>query len=147
MKAILNENKINLGENFDLEISHHYGLNNFKNYGCYLFNILNKKYAKKIIVSLPNQKHPAHYHKIKEESFFVLSGELKIKIKKKIYNLKSGDIASVPRYAVHEFQAGKNGCIFDEISTKSYPNDSYYIDKSIKILKREERKTFISKWY
>lgn len=147
VRAILNENKINLGENFDLEISHHYGLEHFHKYGCYLFNILNKKYAKKIIVCLPNQKHPAHFHKKKEESFFILSGELTIKINKKLYYLKSGDVATIPRFSIHEFKAGKSGCIFDEISTKSFTDDSFYLDKNIKKLKREDRKTFIQKWY
>ena len=41
---MLNENKIELGSNFDLEVSHHYGINKFEKYGCFLFNIINKQY-------------------------------------------------------------------------------------------------------
>ena len=57
VKAILNYNKIEIGANFDLEISHHYGILNFKKTGCFLFNVINKDYCKKILVMLPNQKH------------------------------------------------------------------------------------------
>ena len=62
-KALLNYAKIQMSEIFDMEISHHDGINNFNKVGCYLFNIINKEYAKKLIVMLPNQKHPLHFHK------------------------------------------------------------------------------------
>ena len=52
-----------MSEIFDMEISHHNGIKNFEKVGCYLFNIVNKEYAKKLIVMLPNQKHPLHFHK------------------------------------------------------------------------------------
>ena len=65
VKAILKLNKINLGKSFDLEISHHYGLEKFEKFGCFLFNCINREYAKKIIVMLSNQKHPLHRHKRK----------------------------------------------------------------------------------
>ena len=35
VKAMLKLNKINLGKKFDLEISHHYGLENFDKYGYF----------------------------------------------------------------------------------------------------------------
>ena len=65
LKAILNYNKIHIGENFDMEISHHKGLENFRKTGAFLFNIINKSYAKKMLVMLSNQKHPLHFHKKK----------------------------------------------------------------------------------
>ena len=48
-KAMLNYNNIKVGESFDLEISHHKGIKNFEKIGCFLFNIVNKQYAKKIL--------------------------------------------------------------------------------------------------
>ena len=47
VKSILNYGKIDLGPKFDLEISHHYGVSKFRNYGCFLFNCINRTYAKK----------------------------------------------------------------------------------------------------
>ena len=46
VKGILNENKIAIGNNFEMEISHHKGIENFDKVGCYLFNLINKEYAK-----------------------------------------------------------------------------------------------------
>ena len=34
--------------------------------------------------------------------------------------------------AKHEFWAGNKGCIFEEVSTTSYKNDSFYLAKEIK---------------
>jgi sialic acid synthase SpsE/quercetin dioxygenase-like cupin family protein len=146
VKAILNYNKIYIGENFDMEISHHKGVNNFRETGCFLFNIINKSYAKKMLVMLPNQKHPLHFHKKKDESFHVISGSLisNLNGRKKILN--PGQILHINKNSWHEFKAGKEGCIFDEISTTSYKDDSFYKDKRIKKLTRDSRKTFINKW-
>ena len=64
--------------------------------------------------------------------------------KKKI--LKPGEILHIDKNSWHKFEAGKDGCIFDEISTTSYKNDSFYKDKKIKKLARDNRKTYIKKW-
>jgi N-acetylneuraminate synthase len=147
VKAMLNYSKIELKDKFDMEISHHKGINNFKKVGCFLFNMINKKYAKKIIVMLPNQTHPFHHHKIKTESFIIISGELTLIDNKKKYLLKPGDIVHLKKSSWHKFTAGKNGCIFEEISTTSLKQDSFYKNKSIKNLDRDMRKTYFKNWY
>ena len=53
---MLNYNSITIGQKLDLEISHHKGIENFEKVGCFLFNIINEEYAKKLLVMLPNQK-------------------------------------------------------------------------------------------
>ena len=45
----------------------------------------------------------------------------------------------------HSFYTN-TGCIFEEISTTHYNNDSVYQDKNINKLKREERKTKVNHW-
>lgn len=146
LKAMLNENKIELGSNFDLEISHHYGVKKFEKYGCFLFNIINKQYCKKILVMLPNQKHPLHFHKRKEETFHILFGELVSILDERKHKLFPGDLLDVKPGTWHEFYAGKNGCIFEEVSTTSYQDDSFYQDQKIQSLKREQRKTSLKSW-
>jgi hypothetical protein len=44
--------------------------------GAVLINVINRAYAKKVLVQLPGQTHPLHFHKLKEETFLVLWGEL-----------------------------------------------------------------------
>jgi N-acetylneuraminate synthase len=98
------------------------------------------------LILLPNQKHPSHFHKIKEESFIILSGTLLLKDGKRIFNLKEGDVIHLKKNSWHDFIAGSNGCIFEEISTTSLRNDSFYKNNKINAQKLEQRKTFINKW-
>lgn len=147
VRGILNEKKIAVGKNFEMEISHHRGLENFEKVGCFLFNLINKEYAKKIIVMLPNQSHPSHHHKIKDETFHIISGNLILNLDGKNKKLKSGDIIDIKKNSHHKFKAGPKGCIFDEISTKSIKSDSHYKNSKIKKMKRLERKTIITSWF
>ena len=146
-KAMLNYNNINLGDNFDLEISHHKGIDNFEKIGCFLFNIVNRKYAKKLIVMLPNQKHPSHYHKKKTETFIMLAGNLTLIDNNKTYFLSPGDKVDLMAKSYHKFTAGNEGCIFEEISTTSIKSDSYYQNHKIKKLDRNSRKTYVNNWF
>ena len=140
-KSILKSNKISLGNSFDLEISHHYGINRFRTYGCFLFNCINRKYAKKIVMLFAKQKHPLHKHRLKEETFQVLSGVLESTLNERTTKLFPGDTILVKPGVWHEFRALNEPCIFEEVSTTSYKDDSFYKDLSIHKLKREERKT------
>ena len=146
VRGILNENKIAIGKNFEMEISHHKGLKNFHKVGCFLFNLINKEYAKKIIVMLPNQTHPVHYHKIKNETFHIITGNLTLTLNGVSKKLKSGDIIDIKKNSKHKFKAGPEGCIFDEISTTHIKSDSHYQNLKIKNMKRFERKTIVTSW-
>ena len=140
-KAILRANKINLGNSFDLEISHHYGINKFRKYGCFLFNCINRQYAKKIVLLFGNQKHPLHKHRLKEETFQILSGVLYITLNGKNRKCYPGDTLLVKPGVWHKFRALSEPCIFEEVSTTSYSKDSIYKDEQINKLNREDRKT------
>ena len=124
-----------------LEISHHYGIEKFNKFGITMITIINKIYCKKIIILLPNQKHPAQYHKTKQESFFILHGNVDLKINNKKYRLKAGDLKTIKQSEVHEFSS-KKGAIIEELSTQSLANDSFYLDKKIHLNK--SRKSFIT---
>ena len=63
----------------------------------------------------------------------------------KIKHLQSGDTILIQPGAWHSFWADED-CIFEEISTTHYNNDSFYKDKKINSLKREERKTIVNQW-
>ena len=143
---MLNISKIDIGSNFSLEISYHYGIKKFEKIGCFLFNCISRKYAKKIIVVLPNQKHPSHFHKLKEETFQILNGKLFLKIEKKDLILFPGETITVMPGVWHSFYAKNEGCIFEEVSTTLHKNDSFYYDEKISSKKPHERKTKVSNW-
>jgi len=144
-KGMINEAGIELGDVFDVELSHHFGMKNFRDYGAVIISIVNREYCKKIIVVLPGQKHPIHAHKIKEETFQLLYGDLDIVLESESKTLEPGDIQTVLRGADHSFSS-KGGAIFEEISTTHIRNDSYYIDERIRKLDPMERKTILTQW-
>ena len=146
VRAQLNYNKIDLGDDFDLEISHHYGVKKFHKFGCFLFNCINREYAKKILLMLPNQKHPLHKHKLKEETFQILQGKLISELNGREKILYPGDTQLVKPGVWHRFQAGKDGCIFEEVSSTHYNDDSFYQDQKIAAQPREKRKSFFKNW-
>ena len=118
-------------------ISAHYGLEKFEEYGAVIIDILNREYCKKLIVLFPNQKHPSHIHKQKEETFHILQGDLHVILDGVEHNLKTGDLLTVGRNQKHSFNS-ETGVIFEEISTTHYKNDSFYEDE--KIMQFDERK-------
>ncbi|MEM4248315.1 MAG: N-acetylneuraminate synthase family protein [Candidatus Nanoarchaeia archaeon] len=140
---ILKKSGIRLQNKLDLEISHHYGLENFYKYGCSIINCINREYCKKIIILLPGQENPTHLHKLKEETFHVLYGDLQLRIGENIEKYKAGDIIVVERNLPHHFSS-ENGAVFEEVSTTHYKNDSYYNDPEI--MKNNNRKTYMTFW-
>lgn len=145
VKAMLHEAGVHLNADFKTEYSHHHGIKNFREIGAVLIDIVNRDYCKKIIVQLPGQVHPQHYHKLKEETFQVLSGELIIILEGKKRILYPGDTCLVQPGMWHAFRTD-TGCVFEEISTKHYNDDSYYKDKAINSMPRSERKTVVNHW-
>ncbi len=132
-----------LNEHAEAELSHHYGLERFKEYGCLIVNLVNREYCKKIIVLFPGQKHPEQYHIKKEETFHVLKGELLATINGIERLLKKGEIITIERGDKHAFTS-INGCIFEEVSTTHFRNDSFYSDPRIAEQDPMARKTVLS---
>ena len=145
VKAMLNEAKIVLNSEFDVEYSHHYGVENFRETGAVLINCINREYCKKIIVQLPGQNHPSHFHRKKEETFQVLWGELFINVGGHERKLFPGETLTIQPGVFHYFWTD-TGAIFEEVSTTNFNDDSYYRDKTINKMAREDRKTKVDHW-
>lgn len=145
VKALVSYAKISLHPDFETEYSHHYGIKNFFTTGTTLITVVNREYGKKLVVQLPNQKHPAHFHKLKTETFICLYGQLIGFVDSRKYILEPGDQVTIPAGVWHSFETNK-GCVFEEISTKQYPNDSVYKDPKINKMNTSERKTKVDHW-
>ncbi len=145
VKALLNFAGVRLGSEFEVEYSHHFGVGNFLETGVVIINCINREYCKKILVQLPGQAHPAHYHKRKEETFQVLWGELHTELDGRKKTLQAGDTQLVMPGVWHRFWTD-TGCVFEEVSTTHYNNDSVYRDPKIQKLERSERKTVVDHW-
>ena len=144
-KGMLQEAGIEIGSHFEVELSHHHGPQQFRRFGAVIINLLNREYCKKLIVVLPGQHHPGHFHKVKEETFHVLHGELDLYLEGEARHLCPGDMQLIQRGQNHEFRS-EGGCIIEEISTTHVPKDSHYRDQRIASSDPIVRKTLVEAW-
>ncbi len=143
VKRILAETNIVVPGRADLEISHHYGLDRFDEVGVVLINVINRGYCKKLLVSLPGQRHPEQYHQQKEETFHVLHGEIELELDGKPMTCRAGDVVTVERGVRHGFHT-VDGAVIEEISTTHHADDSFYTDQAI--MDNKQRKTRLTYW-
>jgi sialic acid synthase SpsE/quercetin dioxygenase-like cupin family protein len=144
-KGMLHEAHIAIGDKFTIEMSHHYGPEQFRANGALIVNLVNREYCKKLIIMLPGQRHPSHRHMKKEETFQLLHGDLEVTLNEVVHKLVPGDILLVERGTWHRFATTK-GCIFEEVSTTHIIGDSYYEDPKIATLDVMQRKTVLTMW-
>lgn len=91
-----------------------------KPWGWELWIALTDSYVGKILHIKSGESLSLQYHKIKDESIFVLNGTLKVDIRengelKEIF-LKEGDCLRIPPLTVHRFKSDKD-CDIIEVST------------------------------
>jgi N-acetylneuraminate synthase len=141
--SLLEKANVTITPDDEVEISTHYGLENFEKTGCLIINKINREYCKKIIVQLPNQKHPSHYHIKKEETFELLYGDCTLKINGREVPLELGNPFLILQGVHHSFRS-KNGCVVEEVSTTHHLNDSKYDDVKINSLDLSKRKIYIN---
>lgn len=142
---MLDEASVVLDSEFKIEFSNHFGIGNFRKTGALIIDCVNREYGKKLIVALPGQSHPLHFHKHKEETFQVLSGVLECEVDRHRRTLRPGQTEVVMPGVCHRFWSN-DGCIFEEIPTTHFDNDSVYNDHRINKPERHERITVVSHW-
>lgn len=145
LKGMLYEAQIHPGNNVRIELSHHDGIQQFRRTGAAIVEVVNRSYCKKLILVLPGQSHPAHMHKVKEETFQLLWGDLEVILENQVVRMKPGDTMLVEPGRMHAFRSS-GGAIFEEVSSTHRRNDSFYEDERIAKLDTMERKTIIEDW-
>ena len=143
IRKILKESNVVIPGSAELEISHHYGLEKFHEFGLTMLTVVNRDYCKKLLVSLPGQKHPEQYHKQKEETFHVLYGTVEIVLNGETQTCSPGDVVTIEPETRHAF-ISHDGAVIEEISSTHFVNDSFYTDESISL--NENRKTILTHW-
>jgi len=143
VKELIKRSGVVVPNRSELEISHHYGIDKFHQFGISMITVVNREYCKKLIIILPGQTHPEQYHKRKEETFHLLYGDLELTLNGDTKECKVGDVVVVEPMVKHRFST-KNGAIIEEISSAHIQDDSYYNDEAIN--KNKNRKTFVAFW-
>lgn len=144
-KGMLFEANMVLTPDDQIELSHHFGIDRFRDTGALIVNVVNREYCKKLILVLPGQKHPNHRHKVKEETFQLIWGDLQVMLNNIPIKMHPGQKVLVERGAWHSFSS-MEGAIFEEVSTTHVPGDSYYEDERISRLDPMQRKTIVEGW-
>jgi sialic acid synthase SpsE/D-lyxose ketol-isomerase len=140
---LVKQARVTFPEFADLEISHHYGVEKFHEYGLTMITVVNREYCKKILILLPGQAHPEQYHKKKEETFHVLWGSGNIRLNGVEQEMKPGDVIVIQPETRHYFSSD-DGVVLEEISSTHYVDDSFYTDEAIH--QNKNRKTFLTHW-
>jgi N-acetylneuraminate synthase len=144
-RGLLYEAHVDIGSEFTIELSHHYGMEHARQIGALFVTVVNREYCKRLVVTLPAQRHPAHFHKQKEETLHVLWGDLQLTLERQALQLTRGDQILIPRDAVHAFSS-RGGCVFEELSTRHMMGDSYYQDDRVENVDPLLRQTVLDGW-
>ena len=99
-----------------------------KNWGCEEWLVNNDKYCGKILYLNQDKRCSLHRHKIKEETFYILEGEIELETRwedeqSQITILSQGDTWEILVGQYHRFKAINGLAILIEFSTHHDDND------------------------
>jgi len=143
VRGLLKKSRVQVPGRCELEISHHYGLERFREFGLTAVTVINRDYCKRLMVVLPKQKHPEQWHNQKNETYHILYGDVSVQLDGKETVHKANDVITIPHGIRHSFWT-KNGAVIEEVSSSYTSDDSFYTDESI--LANKNRKTFVTYW-
>jgi N-acetylneuraminate synthase len=143
VKALIRKSKVQVPGQCELEISHHYGVEKFRETGLTAITVINREYCKRLMVVLPGQKHPEQWHNVKDETYHVLYGEVIVDLDGVQTTHKANRVVTIPHGVRHSFWT-KGGAVIEEVSSSYSSNDSLYTDPAISANKN--RKTFVAYW-
>ena len=95
-----------------------------KGWGREIWLANTEKYCSKFLMLNKQHRCSIHYHKIKTETFIILSGLVLTEYNKEIKIMKPGDIITFKPGDKHRF-TGLQESIFQEVSTHHEDSDSY----------------------
>jgi D-lyxose ketol-isomerase len=115
-----------------------FGLGDFEHVGLALLVYVNtERVCAKELVMLPHQLCPEHRHPPvgddpgKEETFRCRTGEVELHVDGYDVTLRPGDQYTIPPDTLHWFQAGPEGAIVTEFSTRSRDELDVFTDPRI----------------
>ncbi len=143
VRTLIRKSKVQVPGQCELEISHHYGLEKFREAGITAITVVNREYCKRLMVVLPGQRHPEQWHNLKDETYHILCGDVIVELDGIRSTHKSNDVITIPHGVKHSFWT-QHGTIIEEISSSYFTNDSFYTDDAI--MANPNRKTFVTYW-
>lgn len=112
----------------------HFGLNDFSRIGEVEYWIVNDRtndYCGKFLFLFAGQRCPLHYHKIKDETFFVVKGRVSMEVNGASLTLAEGETYKMAPGWKHTFAADGGHALVLEVSLPSLPEDNFFEDTRI----------------
>jgi quercetin dioxygenase-like cupin family protein len=110
-----------------------FGLGRFDRVGlieCWIANETEAGYCGKYLFVFDGQQCPAHRHRVKHETFFVVRGCLKVTLDGEPRKLATGQVLPIPPGHVHSFQ-GQGNALLLELSMPCQVSDNEFEDPRI----------------
>lgn len=111
-----------------------FGLRDFRRIGeveYWIVNDTTNNYCGKFLLLFANQRCPRHYHKIKDETFFIVRGTVAMEADGKEFTMQEGDTYKMAPGVVHTFAAVGGPALVLEVSLPSISGDNIFEDKRI----------------
>jgi sialic acid synthase SpsE/quercetin dioxygenase-like cupin family protein len=143
VKSLLKTSHAVVPTQLELEISHHHGIEKFRSVGSGMITVINREYCKRLVIMLPGQRHPEHWHTQKDETFHLLHGEIELVLGGERRRCVKNDVIVISRGVKHEFRSS-TGAVIEEISSTHSRDDSEYTDPAIGL--NGARKTYVTNW-
>ena len=106
-----------------------------KGWGRELWLVNSDLYCGKIMELSKGKRCSIHFHKLKDETFYILSGHVQMNLFENGYPgeptsfaMKPGDTVHIPQQLIHQFIGLKESRIL-EMSTQHFESDSYRLLK------------------
>jgi D-lyxose ketol-isomerase len=112
-----------------------FGLGDFPRFGlieCWIANEAEAGYAAKYLFVLDGQTCPAHLHRRKHETFFVVRGEVVMFFDEAEHHLRPGDAVAIEPGKYHRF-TGLGPALLLEVSTPCTIDDNFFQNPAIPI--------------
>lgn len=112
----------------------HFGLNDFRTVGEVEFWIVNdtsNQYCGKFLFLFERQRCPLHYHRMKDETFYVMRGTVSMQVEGEDFVLETGAVYKMAPGKNHTFSAIGGPALILEVSLPSIEGDNFFADKRI----------------
>lgn len=112
----------------------HFGLNDFYNIGEIEYWIVNDRennYCGKFLFLFDAQRCPLHYHRMKDETFFIMRGVVNMEVDGRQMVLREGEVFKMAPGMKHTFAAQDGPALVLEVSLPSIPEDNFFEDTRI----------------
>ena len=108
-----------------------------KIWGKEFWIVNNQDYCGKVLVLNRQHRCSMHYHKIKKETFLVVSGKVLLEIEEQKITLFPGGSVTIVPYTKHRFTGIGSVSEIIEFSSQHFEHDSYRTIESEKISDKE----------